>query len=81
MTNLKARALYLLLLLGQLTGGLFIILDGLPEFRHLMTFPGEQLPFEPSDNLATPFMIVAMQIAYCYAFDTFRFHPSARIRS
>ncbi|MBB2735213.1 MULTISPECIES: hypothetical protein [Bradyrhizobium] len=66
MTDQKSRALYLMLLLGQLTGGLFIILDGLPEFRHLMANPGEQLPIERSDNLATPFMIVAMQAAYWY---------------
>jgi len=66
MTNLKSRALYFLLLLGQLTGALFIILDGLPEFRHLVVHPGEQLPFEPFDNLAAPIMVVMMQIAYWY---------------
>ncbi|MET4513769.1 hypothetical protein [Bradyrhizobium sp. I1.7.5] len=66
MTNLKSRAVYLVLLLGQLTGALFIILDGLPEFRHLIAYPGEQLPLERSDNLATPIMIVAMQVAYWY---------------
>ena len=66
MTNLKSRALYLLLFLGQLTGALFIILDGLPEFRHLVAYPGEQLPFERFDNLAAPIMIVAMQVAYWY---------------
>ena len=64
MTNLKSRTLYLLLLLGQLTGALFTILDGLAEFRHLVAYPGEQLPFERSDNLAAPIMIVAMQVAY-----------------
>ena len=64
MTNLKSRAVYLVLLLIQLTGALFIILDGLPEFRHLIAYPGEQLPFERSDNLAAPIMIVAMQVAY-----------------
>ncbi|MYV82066.1 hypothetical protein GTH44_09385 [Bradyrhizobium japonicum] len=31
-----------------------------------MANPGEQLPIERSDNLATPFMIVAMQAAYWY---------------
>jgi len=66
MTNLKSRGLYLLLLLGQLTGALFIILDGLPEFRHLMSYPGEQLPLERYDNLAAPIMILAMQVAYWY---------------
>ncbi|MET4038212.1 hypothetical protein ABIB94_007191 [Bradyrhizobium sp. JR7.2] len=66
MTNLKSRAVYLLLLLIQLTGALFIILDGLPEFRHLMIHPGEQLPFERSDNFAAPVMFIAMQVAYWY---------------
>jgi hypothetical protein len=66
MTNLKSRAAYLALLLVQLSGALFIILEGLPEFRHLMNHPGEQLPFERSDNLAAPIMIMAMQVAYWY---------------
>src|SRR6478736_10581493 len=66
MTNLKSRAAYLALLLVQLSGALFIILEGLPEFRHLMNYPGEQLPFERSDNLAAPIMIMAMQVAYWY---------------
>lgn len=66
MTNLKSRAVYLVLLVVQLTGALFIILDGLPEFRHLIIHPGEQLPFERSDNLARPVIIIAMQVAYWY---------------
>ena len=66
MTKLKSRAVYLVLLLVQLSGALFIILEGLPEFRHLMNYPGEQLPFERSDNLAAPTMILAMQVAYWY---------------
>ena len=31
-----------------------------------MAYPGEQLPFERSDNLAAPIMIIAMQVAYWY---------------
>ncbi|EHR04925.1 hypothetical protein Bra471DRAFT_05731 [Bradyrhizobium sp. WSM471] len=31
-----------------------------------MNYPGEQLPFERSDNLAAPIMIMAMQVAYWY---------------
>ena len=81
MTNLKSRALYFLLLLGQLTGALFIILDGLPEFRHLVVHPGEQLPFEPFDNLAAPIMVVMMKSPIGIACDAFRFPLSARIQS
>ena len=77
MTDLKSRGLYLLLLLGQLTGALFIILDGLPEFWHLVVHPGEQLPFEPFDNLAAPIMVVMMQIAYWYRLRRVPLPPSA----
>jgi hypothetical protein len=66
MTNLKSRTIYLLLLLIQLTGALFIVLDGLPEFRHLVAHPGEQLTYARYDNPATPIMIIAMQAAYWY---------------
>ena len=77
MTNLKSRAVYLVLLVVQLTGALFIILDGLPEFRHLIIHPGEQLPFERSDNLARPVIIIAMQVAYWYRLRRVPLPPSA----
>ena len=54
------------LLSVQLTGALFIILDGLPEFRHLVAHPGEQLPYTRYDNPAAPVMVIAMQVAYWY---------------
>ena len=66
MTKLKPRAFFLVLLLIQLTGTLFIILEGLPEFRHLVAHPGEQLHYTRYDNPATPVMIIAMQVAYWY---------------
>lgn len=66
MTQLKPRAVYLLLLTVQLTGALFIVLNGLPEFRHLVAHPGEQLPYTPYHNPATIVMVVAMQAAYWY---------------
>jgi hypothetical protein len=66
MTNLKSRSVYLLLLSMQLTGALFIVFNGLPEFRHLVAHPGEQLPYARYDNPATPVMIIAMQAAYWY---------------
>jgi hypothetical protein len=66
MTKLKPSAVYLLLLSVQLTGALFIVLNGLPEFRQLMTHPGEQLPYTPYENPATVFIVIAMQAAYWY---------------
>jgi hypothetical protein len=66
MTQLKPRAVYLLLPTVQLTGALFIVLNGLPEFRHLVAHPGEQLPYTPYHNPATIVMVVAMQAAYWY---------------
>jgi len=50
---LKPRAVYLFLLSVQLTGVLFIILDGLPEFRHLVAHPGEQLPYTRYESCCT----------------------------
>lgn len=60
------RAVFLAILSFQLTGALFIILEGLPEFRHLVAHPGEQLHYTRYDNPATPVMIIAMQMAYWY---------------
>src|SRR3954453_9661321 len=40
-------AVYFLLLAVQLTGALFIVLNGLPVFRHLVAHPGEQLSYTP----------------------------------
>ena len=65
MTELKP-AVYLLLLTVQLIGALFIVLNGLPEFRHLVAHPGEQLPYTPYHNPATIVMVTAMQAAYWY---------------
>jgi hypothetical protein len=66
MTNLKSRAFYLLLLLIQLTGALFIVLAGLPEFGRLVAHPGEQSAYAPYDSPATSVMIIVMQAAYWY---------------
>jgi hypothetical protein len=65
MTELKP-AVYFLLLTVQLTGMLFVVLNGLPEFRHLVAHPGEQLPYTPYHNPATIVIVVAMQAAYWY---------------
>lgn len=66
MTKSKPLIAFLLLLSIQLTGALFVILEGLPEFRQLVANPGEQLPHARYDNPATLIMISAMQVAYWY---------------
>lgn len=67
MTNLKPRVVYLLLLAVQIAGALFIVVNGLPEFRQLVVHPGEQLPYEPYyDDPATIGTVIAMQAAYWY---------------
>jgi hypothetical protein len=66
MTKSKPLMIFLLLLSVQLTGALFVILEGLPEFRQLVVHPGEQLPRTRYDNPGTPVMILAMQVAYWY---------------
>jgi succinate dehydrogenase hydrophobic anchor subunit len=62
----RVGAVYLLLLTVQITGVLFIVLNGLPVFRHLVAHPGEQLAYTPYHNPATIVMVVAMQAAYWY---------------
>jgi len=62
----RVGAVYLLLLTVQITGVIFIVLNGLPVFRHLVAHPGEQLPYTPYQNPATIVMVVAMQAAYWY---------------
>ena len=66
MTKLKPRALYLLLLAAQIAGALFIVWNGLPEFRQLVVHPGEQLPYMPYDDPAIIGTVIAMQAAYWY---------------
>jgi len=66
MMKSKPPIVFLFLLSIQLTGALFVILEGLPEFRQLVSHPGEQLLYARYDNPATPVMIIAMQVAYWY---------------
>ena len=66
MTKPKPGLVYLFLFTLQLTGALFIVLTGLPEFKQLVAHPGEQLPYTPYHNPATIFMVIAMQAAYWY---------------
>ena len=66
MTKPKPGTVYFLLLTLQVSGALFIVLTGLPEFKQLAAHPGEQLPYTPYHNPATIFMVLAMQAAYWY---------------
>jgi hypothetical protein len=66
MTKLRPSTVYLLLLTVQLTGALFIVLSGLPEFRQLVVHPGEQIPYNPYYDPATIVIVIAMQVAYWY---------------
>jgi len=46
-------ALYLLLLAIQIVGAIAFVWQGLPEFRQVLTNPGEQLPRDASSDLMT----------------------------
>jgi hypothetical protein len=64
MAKLKPAAVYLLLLAVQMTGALFFISKELPDFRQLLLYPGEQLPYLRGDDFAMMVALVAMQVAY-----------------
>jgi hypothetical protein len=66
MAKLKPAAVYLLLLAVQTTGALFFISKELPDFRQILLYPGEQLPYLRGDDFAMMVAIVAMQVAYWY---------------
>jgi hypothetical protein len=62
--KLGPRAVYLLLLAVQTAAALFFISRELPDFRQLALYPGEQLAYMRSDDLATICALFAMQVAY-----------------
>lgn len=66
MTNLKPRAVYLLLLAIQMAGAFFVVWRELPDFRQLVLNPGFQLPNMRSDGFARSAAVAAMQVAYWY---------------
>jgi hypothetical protein len=66
MAKLDPRAVYLFLLAVQTAGVIFFISRELPDFRQLALYPGEQLAYMRSDDLATVGALFAMQVAYWY---------------
>jgi hypothetical protein len=66
MAKLELRAVYLFLLAVQTAGAIFFISRELPDFRQLALYPGEQLPYMRSDDVATIGALLAMQVAYWY---------------
>ena len=64
--KLELRAVYSFLLAVQAAGAIFFILRELPDFRQLALYPGEQLPYMRSDDVATIGALLAMQVAYWY---------------
>jgi hypothetical protein len=63
---LEPKAIYLFLLAVQTAGAIFFIARELPDFRQLALYPGEQLPYMRSDDVATIGALLAMQAAYWY---------------
>jgi hypothetical protein len=57
-------ALYLLLLAIQIFGAIAFVWQELPEFRHVLFRPGEQLPNDSSSDLMTAGILVIMQVSF-----------------
>src|SRR4051812_23013645 len=57
-------ALYLLLLAIQLCGAITFVWRELPEFRQVLTNPGEQLAREASSDLMTAGILFVMQVSF-----------------
>jgi hypothetical protein len=57
-------ALYLLLLAIQIAGALVFVWQQLPEFRQVVTSPGEQLPKDASSDLMMAAVLLVMQAAF-----------------
>jgi hypothetical protein len=57
-------AIYLLLLAIQIVGAIAFIWQQLPEFRQVVTNPGEQLPRDASSDLTMAGVLLVMQVAF-----------------
>jgi hypothetical protein len=57
-------ARYLLLLAIQIAGALVFVWQQLPEFRQVVTSPGEQLPKDASSDLMMAAILLVMQAAF-----------------
>jgi hypothetical protein len=59
-------AFYLLLLAIQVVGAIAFVWQQLPEFRQVLTNPGEQLPKDVSSDLMTAGILFVMQVSFWY---------------
>jgi hypothetical protein len=67
MSNERPRPkLYLLLLAAQMLGAIVFVWQELPEFRQVVDYPGQQLPYDTPSDLITAGIFVVMQIAFWY---------------
>ena len=57
-------AIYLLLLALQIGGAIAFVWQELPEFRQVLTHPGEQLPKDASSDLMTAGVLFVMQVSF-----------------
>ena len=57
-------ALYLCLLAIQIAGAIVFVWQQLPEFRQVVTSPGEQLPKDASSDLMMAAILFVMQAAF-----------------
>ncbi|MHB8270772.1 hypothetical protein [Bradyrhizobium sp.] len=57
-------AIYLSLLAIQIGGAIAFVWQELPEFRQVLTNPGEQLPKDASSDLTTAGILFVMQVAF-----------------
>lgn len=63
--NDRARTtIYLLLLAIQIAGAITFVWQELPEFTQVLTYPGQQLPKDPTSDLLMIGVFSAMQIAF-----------------
>jgi hypothetical protein len=59
-------ALYLLLLAIQISGAVAFVWQELPDFRHVLRSPGEQLSKDASSDLMTAGILFLMQASFWY---------------
>ena len=57
-------AIYLLLLAIQIVGAIAFVWQQLPEFRQVLTNPGEQLAKDASSDLMTAGILFVMQVSF-----------------
>jgi hypothetical protein len=58
--------IYLILLAVQVFGAITFVWQELPEFRQVVTNPGEQLPYDGFGDLTAVGVLLVMQISFWY---------------